>query len=266
MTRKTFIAAAHGLHWLTHRPGYMLLTAAEEGLAEEPPGRFARAWLSVMVVSILWGCCSVVLWSWTWGLFRDFSGIPLMPTAVVLAIGLLGLYARSVLVLAESLVGRDGRQAVAVAVLVTVWALMLLGIRSWNPDFPHHLPPALQWTRPRMMFRALLLAPIWGGWAMLLAGQFCRPSARTEPVVAAFARGCGAMTATIVLAVLVLVTVTYYNNLPWTQLSISATPVIVAAAGGALLCRRWGGLCRSALLATNMLTQIAFLLAYLVHR
>jgi hypothetical protein len=101
---------------------------------------------------------------------------------------------------------------------------------------------------------------------MLLAGQFCRPSARTEPAVAALARGCGAMTTTAVLAVLVAVTVTYFNHLPLTQLGISATAIVTAAAGGVLLCRRWGGLCRSALLASNMLTQIAFLLAYLVHR
>ena len=246
----------------------MLLTASEEALAEEPPGRFARAWLSVMVVSILWGCGSVVLWSWSWGLFRDWPpGILLMPVAVVLAVGLMGLYARSVVALAESLVGRDGRQTVAVARPGDDLGADAPGDQGAGTTIgPYHLPPVLQWTRPQMMFRALLLAPIWGGWAMLLAGQFCRPSARTEPVVAAFARGCGAMTATIVLAVLVAVTVTYFNHLPWTQLGISATAIVTAAAGGALLCRRWGGLCRSALLATNMLTQIAFLLAYLVHR
>ncbi len=266
MPGRMLIAVARGLRWLTHRPGYMLLTAAEEALSGQRPGRFARAWLSVMVVSVLWGGCSVLLWSWTWGLFGDFSGIPLMPAAVVVVLGLSWPYARSLLALAESLVGRDGPRTVAVAVLVTGWTLMLLGLKSWNPDFPHYFPPLLQWTRPRMMFRALLLAPIWGGWAMLLAGQFCRPSARTEPVVASFARGCGAMTATAVLAVLVLVTVTYFNHLPWTQLSISATPIVTAAVGGVLLCRRWGGLCRSALLGTNLLTQIAFLLAYLAHR
>lgn len=266
MAYKTIIVAAHVLRWLRRRPGYMLLTADDAALAEELPGRFGRAWLSVMVVSLLWGCCSVVLWSWTWGLFGDFSGIPLMPVAVVLVVGLVWLYARSLLALAESLAGRDEPRSAAVAVLVAAWALMLLGIKGWNPDFPHYLPPLLQWTRPRTMFRALLLAPIWGGWAMLLAGQFCRPSARTEPAVAAFARGCGVTTAVAVLAVLLATTVTYFNNLPWTQLGISATAVVAAAAGGVLLCRRWGGLCRSSLLAVNLLTQIAFLLAYLAHR
>lgn len=265
MPPKAVTAIALGLRWLARRPGFMLLTADDQTLADQLPGRFARAWLGVMVVSLLWGSASVMLWSWTWGLFGDFYGIPFMPVAAVIAVGLLWPYARSVLAMAESLVGRDGQRSVAVAALVVVWTLMLLGIRGQD-DWPHYLPPILQWTRPQAMLRAMLLAPLWGGWAMLLAGQFSRPSARTEPVVAAFARGCGVFTTMIVLAPLLLATVTYFNNLPWTQLSISATAIIVAAAGGALLCRRWGGLCRSALLATNMLTQIAFILAYLVHR
>jgi hypothetical protein len=244
----------------------MLLTAEDDALANQPPGRFGRAWFGLVLLSLGWGACSMVLWSWTWGLFGDFSGIPLMPVAVVTAVGLMGLYPRCLLALAGSLVGREPRRSVAASVIVAVWVLMLLGLKSWNPDFPHYLPYIWQWTRPRMMFRPLLLAPLWGGWAMLLTGQFCRPGELCEPVVAALTRGCSVVMTTVVLAALLGVTVTYFNHLPWTQLSISATAIVTAAAGGVLLCRRWGGLCRGALLATNMLTQIAFMLAYLANR
>jgi hypothetical protein len=266
MSSKVFIVAVLAVRWLAHRPAYMLLTAEDEALANQSPGRFGRAWFGIMLLSLIWGACSTVLWSWTWGLFGDFSGIPLMPVVVVLVVGLMGLYARCLLALAESLVRRDPRRSMAVSVIVAVWVLMLLGLKSWNPDFPHYLPYVWQWTRPRMMFRPLLLAPIWGGWAMLLAVQFCRPTERSEPAVAAFARGCGPLVTTVVLAALLLVTVVYFNHLPWTQLSISATAIATAAVGGVLLCRRWAGLCRTALLATNMLTQIAFVLAYLANR
>jgi hypothetical protein len=244
----------------------MLLTAEDDGLANQLPGRFGRTWFGIMLLSLLWGASSMVLYSWTWGLFGDFSGIPLMPVVVVLVVGLMGLYARCLLALAESLVKGEPRRCVAVAVIVAAWVLMLLGLKSWNPNFPYYLPYIWQWTRPRMMFRPLLLAPIWGGWAMLLAVQFCRPTERSEPVVAAFARGCTPLATTAVLTALLMVTMVYFNHLPWTQLSISATAIVTAAVGGVLLCRRWGGLCRAALLATNMLTQIAFVLAYLANR
>jgi len=252
--------------WLAHQPGYMLLTASQDRLASQPPEHFRAAWLGVMAVSVAWGAGSTVLWSWTWGLFGDFSGIPLMPVVAVLAVGGLWLYLRSIIALAGALGGEGPGRSAAAAIIVVVWSLALVGLKSWNPDFPIYLPYILQWIRPRMMFRALLLAPIWGGWAMLIGCQFSRPTDHTEPAVAAFARGCGPLTATAVLAVMLPATILYFNHLAWTQLSISATAMVAAVGGGTLLCRRCGGLCLRGLLAANMLTQIAFLLAYLANR
>jgi hypothetical protein len=251
---------------LRRRPGYMFLTAGDEVLAAQLPVRFAFVWLDLMVLSGAWGGLSVLLYSWTWGLFGDYSGIPFMPVAAVLTVGTLLLYRRSVTALAESL-SKTGTAVMAITCLILlVQTLCLLGLKSWNPDFPQYLPPTWQWLRPRTMFRPLLLAPLWGGWAMLAACQFCKPGGTTEPVVAAMARGCGPAVTAMSLAAVLTATILYFNHLPWMQLSISAMPMAVAILGGPLLGWKDGSLSRRVLLANNLLAQIAFLLAYLANR
>ena len=49
-------------------------------------------------------------------------------------------------------------------------------------------------------------------------------------------------------------------------MKIPAAAFVAAVAGGLVLCRRAGGVTRQALLANNLVTQIAFLLAYLANR
>jgi len=56
-----------------------------------------------------------------------------------------------------------------------------------------------------------------------------------------------------------------FAYLPWTQLTISATAVAAALGGGPALVRRHGRVDRSVLLATNLLTQLAFLLAVVAN-
>jgi hypothetical protein len=255
------------LAWSLRRPAWMLLTAARRRLAAENPRRFAQAWAGVMALSLAAGLVSVGLWQGAWALCGEPGNLPLMPAAAVTAAALLGPYRRAAAALVALLAGRErsGRPVVA-AVVVAAWVLLLLGLKGWQPDWPTHLPAALQWLRPRPLFRALLLAPVWGGWAMLIVPQFCRPDDRTEPAVAAFARGCGPFVAAVCMGAAAAATVLYFNYLPWRHLSISVVAVAAAIGGGALLVRAAGGLCRRALLAANVLTQMAFYAAYLANR
>ncbi|MFA6133739.1 MAG: hypothetical protein WC869_06955 [Phycisphaerae bacterium] len=266
MLSKVFQLGKALTRWLAHRPAVLLLTAGDEALASQPAPRFAAAWLELMIVSVLWGGMSMQLWSWTWGLFGDYSGIPLMPVAVVLAIGMLLVYRRAVAALAEALGGSGPGQAVATSVILLVLALALLGLKCWDPDWPQYWPRVWWWVRPQTMFRPLLLAPIWGGWAMLVTCQFRKPSQATEPAVAAFARGCSPLATTLSLAAVLSATIMYFNHWPWTQLGIPATAMLTAVGGGLALGARQGALTRKVLLANNLLTQIAFFLAYLAHR
>ena len=68
------------------------------------------------------------------------------------------------------------------------------------------------------------------------------------------------------MAVPLIGSVIYFNYLPWTQLSIPAVAVAAAVLSGWGLSRRAGGLRRRTLLAVNILTQLAFLGAYVANR
>ena len=246
----------------------MLMTAGEARLSGEPPQRFSRAWLGLMTLGLLWGVAMALLYWSAWGVFGEVPGMRLMSVASVVVATVAWLYRRAVVALARTLVGDDDGQAAPVAAaVVLLLALAMLGLESGRPDHPDSLPWFLHWI-PRTMFRALILAPVWGAWAMLIIPQFCRPTDRTEPAVAAFIRGCGPMTAAACMVAPLAGTLyafRMYREFGWWYLSIPAIPVLVAIFGGWALCRRCSGPTRRTLLSANMLTQIAFILAYLAN-
>ncbi len=254
------LRTAHRL--LTERPGYALLTASEERLGGLDPQRFAHAWIGLAGWSLLWGLAAAGLWSGAWWVFEDEYGVPVLSAGGVLVVGLLWPYRRAGAAVTAVLGGSDaGSRGVSAAVLVAVLALLLLGLKGRDLYLPR-VPPAWAWAAPAPFLRVLILAPLWGAWAMMIVPQFCRPGPGTAPAVAAFARGCGPVTAAGAMGAVAAVTTLYMSYLPWWQLSISGGTIAAALLAGWLLCRRAGGLTRDALLAANLLTQIAFLLAY----
>lgn len=253
--------------WVRHRPGYMLFLARDVELAAADPNRFHRAWVGVMAFSLIWGFLLVNVWGLAWMLFRDF-GVIIMPALMTAGVFVLWPYRRGVTALSRVGGGREPatRSLVASLVLVT----LLMGFVRMNTD-PVYGEPALPdwiaWIRPdHELYRVLLLMPLWGGWSMLIVGQFCRPCRRTEPAVAALYRGCGPAVAAGVMGAVLTATVLYFSFLPWWQLGISAGAIVVAVAGGWALCRATGGLRRRTLLATNVVTQLGLLLGYLANR
>ena len=253
--------------WAVNRPSYLLLVAADERLSAAGAQQFAHAWPGVMVLSLAWGLASAGLWGVGLVVFGNPADLPLMSTALVVGASAIWPYRRAVSAVGEVLGGGDSRiEGLVTCVTVIFWALALLGLEGWDHDWPTSLAPHWRWLRAQPMYRALLLAPLWGGWAMLIVPQFCRANGRTEPAVAAFAAGCGPLAAAACMGAIAAGTVLYFNYLPWRQLSISAAAVLAAIAGGVVLCRTAGGLNRRSLLAANLLTQLAFLAAYLANR
>ena len=251
------------IHWLRSRPAYLLMTADDERLTREPPGRFVRAWLGLMLLSLGWGIASVALYGAAWREFGEYTGIQLIPVAAVVAATAIWLYRKAILALAGAFCGHGAQdRAVGASVIVVVLALMLLGLKSRQPDWATHLPWIWHWIPPTM-FRVLILAPLWGAWAMLIAPQFCRPTEKTEPAVAALIGGCGPLTAAICMAGPLAATLYAFRVWGWWYLTIPAGTILAAVIGGLLLCRRHGGPTREALLAGNLLTQIVFVLCYL---
>ena len=250
--------------WCVRQPAYMLLRASDELLASEPPGRFNRAWVGLMTGSLGWGILSMGVWATAWRVFGDYFGLPLMPAVAVVAVTTLWLYRLSFLALGEIIGdGPTGGRALGCSIIVAVFLFAMLGLKGWNPDWS---TPTWQWIRPRALYRPLILAPVWGAWSMIIVPQFRRPGKNTEPAVSAFSAGCGPLTAAACLVAPLAGSIVYFNYLQWTQLGISVATVIAAIGGGLIFCRLVGGLNRKALLATNLLTQLVFFLAFLANR
>ena len=256
--RTAFAAAAS---WLTHRPGYMLLAAEDDDLARQAPDRFAWAWADLMAVSLLWGMLLAWLWGTTWTFFGDYSGMYLVQVATVASILILWLGRRPLLAFCSFLAGDVGGRVAAVSAVSVALPLLLLNVRphdygEWRP------PQGWEWVYPLAVQRVLVLMPLWGAWSMIIQTQFCRGGPSAEPAVLAFARGCGALTAAALMALPLGLTLVYLHYLGWWR---PAVPLGTAILGGLLLCRLGGGLSRRTLLATNFLTQLAFLVMYLVR-
>ena len=159
-------------------------------------------------------------------------------------------------------------RVLALGAIALALALVLNHAIRWHdPDWPRQLSPRLAWLWPRAILRVLLLAPVWGGWSMLAAAQFFRPNERTDIPSRHFIRGVRPLAAALALAIPLGAGMVYTQYL-YTPLRF--VPPVAAAtaalAGGWLLVRLQGGPSRRTLLATNVLTQAAFLIAYMLVR
>jgi len=260
---------AAALAWLARRPALMLLTARDRRLAAEAPERFRHAWMGLLGTSLVWGGVMVTLWGLAWEVFGGVEPL-VLPAMVATGAICLGLYRRALVAAARVLGGTEpASQAVAAATLVLAVGFSLLGLGPYFHRWGDlRLPQWLGWLLPHAKHsRVLLLMPLWGAWAMLIAGKFCRPTERTDARVAAFVRGCGALAAAVCMAVLMFVTTVYFQHLGMgSQVLILAVTAVAVVALGVGLCRRAGGPTRQSLLAANVLAQLAFVLAYLAGR
>ena len=241
----------------------MFLTASDNALARQNPSRFRNAWLELLVVSALWAVLSIGIWGAAWALFGEPAGRA-MPAAMLAFVFAIWPFRRALTSLLELSLPSDSTvRAVGAAALVMLLTMSLLSLRpDWRKD--PWLPRWIVWIRPwEKLYRPLLLMPMWGAWAMIACPQFCHNRGKADPATDWFAKGCGPMTTAIVMGLLLALTATYYNYLGWWQLPIPACGVVGGVASGIVFCWREGGLTRKTLLATNLATQMVFLLGSL---
>lgn len=254
---------------LAGQPAMLLMSADDERLAAEEPERFGRAWLGLIIGSVLWGLVLANVWGISWKVFRD-PDLLIMPAAVTLALYCLWPFSRAVVALGRRLGGDSaGGQTVAIAVIVAVLAMCFLRLSPIGERFEFfRLHPWIAWLRPEAkLYRVLVLMPAWGAWAMLITVKFCRPGQGTEPQVAALARGCDAIAVAVFMAVLLGVSIAYFHHLGLGgQVLVPLATIVAAIASGIGFSRSSGGLTRQSLLAANLTTQIVFILAYLAGR
>jgi hypothetical protein len=263
--RRITSAAGRLLLGALRRPAMLYLMADEPVAPDGDAGYFRRAWAGLLGLSLAWGLLACAIWGVAWAIFR--RNVFQMPAAAVLAAGLLGPMRRSAISVLDLRGGRPGPgRSVSAAVLVAAMALALMALEpmdAWPESNP--LPQFLWWLLPAAkLYRALLLMPVWGAWAMLIAPQFCRPAGSTDAATASLARGCGALTAAACLSVPLAGTLLYFHYLGTAgQIILAGSGLMGAIAAGLACCRLAGGLCRGALLAANLLAQLAFLVVFL---
>lgn len=256
--------AQKAYRWLVRRPSYMLLTADTARLDSEPAHRFVRAWGGLILLAVVSGVALVGVWGLAW---RMTTGVGIAPVIAALTL-VLWPFRRGIGAMAELLAPDDpAARAVVASALVAFWPFCFLAIKTYFYHGELVLPAAIAWIRPDAeCYRVLLIMPCWGAWSMLVACQFPRHAERIEPPVAALAGGCGPMATAVSLAIPLTVTLFYFGFLGWWGVTIPLATALAGTIGPVVLCRIAGGLRRRPLLATNVLTQGVFLLAYLANR
>jgi len=259
------VLAARMVHW----PAYMILAADEETLRNSNPRRYTFGWAGLMILSLFWGIASIGIWSACYWLFSRFSEIPsLLPALAISAFFCMWIYRNGLLAISDILLARRQNAKPVMLTLITVGLIIvLISLRGGDSLQDFYLPASVQWLRPfEKHFRVLLLAPLWGAWAMMIAPKFCKFSPAIEPAMSAFAGGCGPVVSALTMALPLGGSLFYFHFLGWLGIIIPLATVISAIGGTILLCRLGGGVSRGSLVASNVLTQVVFMLAYLAAR
>lgn len=254
--------------------GVALMTGRLEGYTGTEASRvFAPAWIGLTAFALGWGLVSIAVYVVVRLATPERLVRPLWTPAAALAIlALAGPYRLAALELAGllGLRGRVGRVAFCILTALA-WAGALAYLRvdrhTGLASEEQALPGALAWVRPEMeAFRVLLLSPLWGAWAMMIAVQFRRPGTELAGAVREFAAGCGPMLAVVAMGLVSCWNILYFSFLPWGhQLTILGEVIGGGLVAGLIARRLAGGLTRACLLATNLGAQGAFLLAYLAN-
>ena len=245
-----------------------MLAGSDAAIGRHDGKVLSRMWLWLGLLGLVWGLLLAGLWAlaaqifpwWWWG-----SNLPLMPVAVIVAV--LGLSPmRHVLAAPARLLREDAAgQAVVAGATVCALAMGLLSI------LPYHrqaigLPAWLAWTRPMAEYRVLILMPMWGVWAMMTPGHFCKLAETASPLVRGFCKGQPVLATAMWMAVPLAGTLWELNYLgQWVALP-AGLALLAGGVGGYVICRRGGGLDRWGLLASNLLAQVAMLAGYLAAK
>lgn len=134
---------------------------------------------------------------------------------------------------------------------------------GWYPahdDWRSYLNPLY----PQVTYRPLLLAPLWGRWAMLLAAGVGRAAPDADELTRALCRAVRpARVLRALLAPLALFAIYMNREGQFFQGLIASLIVFLAVYLTALvLARRWGGQTRDTIHASGAIGQMAFLAAY----
>lgn len=272
-----------------------LLAALQLLLCRTPPAsgldpRTARATIRWFVpIGALIGLAWAGVFRAMWRLYGEIGELRLVPAlAIVLLEAIItGRYLLLALASVEDIAARrpDATDAealepspAALAQPFGAWGILVLilsVVTQWTllvsiPRVTPWWPPPEEWRSyfnflyPQPIYRPLLLAPLWGRWAILLAGSIGRTARSAEPSIASL---CAALTPGCVLRnalIPIILTCVYFSRERNFMIGAVIGLVVFAIAylAGVRLAHRFGGQNRLTLLAAGQIAQVTFLAVY----
>lgn len=256
-------------------------------LGPDAPRRASVAVAWVVPLGLLVGLAWAGVFRATWRLYGEIGGLRLVPG---LAVALLEAFITGRLLIpamasASDAIGeqQDRRSAhpasrsllqtpltsrgvlVLLACFLTQWALVV-SIPVWTPWWPtsDDWRSNFNFLYPRPIYRPLLLAPLWGRWALLMAASLGRTSASADPATVEFCRSVrpGRLLRHAILPLALTCVYCSRERNVLIGLLIGMIVFAVSYLAGVIYARRLGGQSRITLLATAQLAQIAFLATY----
>ena len=252
-------------------------------------GRFDDASPSVWRAATWWfplvglaaGLCWMGIFRATWRICGEVGGVRLLPGLAVLLLecGVLGAAMLGAWVRTVDRLGTGGADptargltntavtAPAVALLVVSCYVLLIALpvgQDWWPgqeDWRYYL----RRVYPRVIYRPLILAPMWGRWAVLLAASVGRAAGGAPAAVGTLGRVTGPVRLLGQFAAAAALTTVYCASRQQRLVGIIVSLMVlgVCYAWAAATARRLGGQGRDSVLSTGMIGEAGFLVFYL---
>jgi hypothetical protein len=160
----------------------------------------------------------------------------------------------------------EGAPLAAPAVMVLLLAMILevvllsalrTGAWWWPADWRRHL----NFAYPRLIYRPLLLAPLWGRWAVLLAASVGRVAPRAHPSIMGLSRAVTSAQVLVSLLLPLALTAAYCSR---SGNIVIGTIISLAVLGltfvvSVMVARRGGGQTRRSVLAAGKIAELIFL-------
>ncbi|MEK6644066.1 MAG: adenosylcobinamide-GDP ribazoletransferase [Planctomycetota bacterium] len=243
---------------------------------------FARADMWFVPVGLVVGLVWAGLFKGTWRLYGEIANLRVIPPLVIVVVECcftgpflaLGL-ARTVNLLTSVRPWRPPEETSEPLSPVGTLALALTVLSSWVliasiPPFSGWWPPPDDWrypfrhVYPAPIYRSLVLAPIWGRWAILLAGTVGRTAKYADTQTVALCRSLTPGRLLVHTLFPMAITSVYLsrdgNYL--TGIIVGISVFITAYVPSVIMARRGGGQTRQSLYAVGQLAQLAFLAMY----
>ena len=248
--------------------GIKLLIMNDREFTSISSSGFRWWWLGLLLLSGLWGGLLASLWYGLFWLTKWSDSADSLVGLLLAAVHLLCIYRYAAISLVRIIGGRNRTlQTMLMSFLVLAFIICLMLLRS---DWHRHEAQWPAWAdlfRPASkVVRVTILSCLWGGWSMMILPNFYRRSVNEQSLVACMGRWCGPVTCVLVMGGLLGLSIGWFGYMAWTQLSISVCTLVAATIGGFVLAHIHQVLDRKVLLASNILTQIVFLIIFHLNR